>query len=884
MNSRVRPSSEIREAFLSYFEDRGHKCVPSSSLIPEDDPSLLFINAGMNQFKDVFLGMEKREYKRAVSSQKCIRVSGKHNDLETVGRTARHHTFFEMLGNFSFGDYFKKEAIEFAWELCTQVYGLASDQLYVTIYHTDTEAFRLWNSRMGIPESKIFKLGNEDNFWAMGKTGPCGPCSELHYDLGASPWGHRNCRIGCDCGRYVEIWNLVFMQYSRDVTGKITPLPTPSIDTGMGLERITSIIQGAQSNYDTDLFQPLLDEAARLMGVVYGRDDTKDVSLRILADHCRACAFLIADGLIPGNEGRGYVLRKILRRAIRHGRTLGEKRPFLHTLTALAAESMKEVYPELERSREFSATVVKNEEEKFNLTLHQGMERLNEICEDTTKRGQRVLSGSAIFRLYDTYGFPLDLAREVARENRLTIDEKGFQAELTKQRHKAKTSWKGLARAVKPGYQKLVEQGKATEFTGYSQISKVEAQILAILKEQQLVDTLDRKQSGEVILDRSPFYAEAGGQVADRGVLEGNGTQAEVEDVYTPTSDLRVHQVKVLDGSLNVGQRVQCTVFSEERISTARNHTATHLLHAALREVLGQHVKQAGSLVASDRLRFDFNHYRPLTPEETVELEKIINAKIRENLPVKVKVRDLDDAVAEGAMALFGEKYQQRVRVVRIPGFSLELCGGTHVSHSGEIGLFKIASETGISAGVRRVEAITGEKALSHFIEDERLLYQLSEGLQVGRDQLLRAVEKKLRELKDAYKEIEQLKLKFAQKESQNAFKEGRSVKGVRVLSQQVKDLDRNGLRKLADQFKNKLGSGVVVLGMPRDGKVSLVAMVSADLTNKIQAHNLIDQIAPFVGGNGGGKPEMAEAGGKDPSRLEEALEQTYRLVKESLS
>ena len=880
----MKTSDSIREIFLQFFEERGHKRVKSSALIPDNDSTLLFTNAGMNQFKDIFLGIEKRDYRRAATSQKCMRVSGKHNDLETVGRTARHHTFFEMLGNFSFGDYFKKETIEFAWELCNSVYGLSRDNLYVTIYEEDDEALALWRDHMGVPEARITKLGEKENFWSMGETGPCGPCSELHYDLGVSPAGHLDCTPECDCGRYLEIWNLVFTQFDREPSGKLTPLPSPSIDTGMGLERITSVVQGVRSNYETDLFRPILEEAGRLTGTRYGVDEATDVSLRILADHCRACAFLLTDGVIPGNEGRGYVLRKIMRRAIRHGKLLGQEAPFLYTLTSLVAELMKEPYPELGRSRDYAAKVVKNEEEKFAATLTHGMQLLDEICETSSKRGQKLLPGKELFRLYDTYGFPLDLAREIAQEREFEVDEAGFRDELQKQRERARTSWRGGEKAVKEIYKTLARRGLATEFTGYQEIIDVSSQVLAILQEDRDAPSLEAGESGEVVLDQSPFYAEAGGQVADKGTLGSETVDAEVLDVQSPATGLRLHRVKVTRGTLQKGDTVGSSVLLEPRGSTARNHTATHLLHAALREVLGEHVKQSGSLVALDRLRFDFTHYKPPTSSEIREIEERVNQEIRRNTRVQTEICELDEALKKGAMALFGEKYQQQVRVVQVPGFSIELCGGTHVDRTGEIAVFKIVDEGGIAAGVRRVEALTGKKALVRFLEDETVLRGLSDDLRVGRAEVSGTIEKMVRELREANKRIEELRLKLAHRESSDTEHAVREIRGVPVLVRKVEDLDRSGLRTLADQLKSKLGSGIVVLGMPVDGKVNLVAMVTADLTDRIKANELLGKIAPLVGGGGGGRAEMAEAGGRDATKLDQALEQTYEFVSQFLS
>jgi alanyl-tRNA synthetase len=875
-------AAEIREEFLNYFESKGHKRVQSGSLVPENDPTLLFTNAGMNQFKDVFLGLEKRDFKRAASSQKCMRVSGKHNDLETVGRTARHHTFFEMLGNFSFGDYFKKDAIRYAWELCTQVYPIPPDRLTITVYQDDDEAFQLWQNDIGIPPERLVRMGEEENFWAMGPTGPCGPCSELHYDTGTSPAGHPSCTVECNCGRFVEIWNLVFMQFNRDSSGELTPLPSPSIDTGMGLERLACVLQGASSDYDTDLFRPIIQEACRQMDVVYGQDEKKDISLRILADHSRACTFLINNGVSPGNEGRGYVLRKILRRAIRHGKILGAQEPFIYTLAALVAELMKNAYPELLATREYAAKIVRNEEEKFSATLIHGTQLLDEICDSTS--AQEPLSGKDLFRLYDTYGFPFDLAREIAAERGLSVDEKGFYAEMEKQRTRARASWKGGEKEIRPIYQELVRQELETEFTGHTRFRDVSGRILAIVKGEKRVSELAQGETGEIILDQTPFYAESGGQVADRGTLSTDTAQALVQDVYSPISGLRLHKVQIPEGRLRENDTVLANISLIDRAHTNRNHTATHLMHAALREVLGEHVKQAGSLVDPERLRFDFTHYKGVSRQEIRRIEELVNEKIRQNIQVETDIRDLDEAIQEGAMALFGEKYRQQVRVVKVPGFSMELCGGTHVTHTGSIALFKIVHEGSVSAGVRRVEALTGEPALVRFLDDETLIRRVSEEFKVQRTDLIATLDKMSQELKETTKQVEQLKWKLAQKESADVLEEVREIQGVRVLSRKFENLDRNRLRQLADELKNRLETGVVVLGTPIDGRVSLVAMVTPDLTDRISANDLIQRIAPLVGGGGGGKPDMAEAGGKDPAGLGEALEQTYRVVEELLN
>ncbi|HSR67445.1 MAG TPA: alanine--tRNA ligase [Acidobacteriota bacterium] len=874
----MKTASEIRETFLSYFEERGHKRVRSSSLVPRNDPTLLFTNAGMNQFKDVFLGLEKREYNRAATSQKCMRVSGKHNDLENVGRTARHHTFFEMLGNFSFGDYFKKGAIEYGWELCTEVYGLNKDQLVATVYREDDEAYDLWRKHIGLPQERVFRLGEADNFWAMGDTGPCGPCSEIHFDL----TGHGGGNPETNPERYFEVWNLVFMQYDRDGSGAMTPLPSPSIDTGMGLERLASLLQGVDSNWETDLFKPLIDEACRIIGVRYGEDQDTDVSLRILADHSRACAFLISDGVIPGNEGRGYVMRKIVRRAIRHAKMLGRTEPILYTLTALVAKIMQDAYPELQQGRDYAAKIVRNEEEKFSATLDHGLTRLDEIIDSVEKRKSDTIPGDELFRLYDTYGFPLDLAREVAQDRDLKIDEQGFDSCMEEQRRRARASWKGgEGKKAAPKYQEMAERGLPTEFTGYTDTEDVEGTILSLLRGDEEVEVLKEGDEGHVVLDRSPFYAEAGGQVGDKGRIATDGAQASVLDVQSPVTGLRLHRVQVQHGKLSKGETVRSYVSRELRWDTQRNHTATHLLHAALREVLGPHVKQSGSLVAPQRLRFDFSHYKAVTALELREIEEMVNRKIRENIAVETELLGLDEALKKGAMALFGEKYGEQVRVVDIADFSLELCGGTHVQRTGDIGLFHIVSESSISAGTRRVEALTGEAALNRVLDSESLLEEVSGDLHVRRDEVTEAVERLSRELKEAQKKVEELQLKVAQTQSGDALREAREIKGIKVLARQVEQLDRNALRQLADRLRNQLKSGVVLLGTSENGKAALVAMVSDDLTDRIRAGDLIREVAPLVGGGGGGRPQMAEAGGKDPSGLPKALQRAYDFVSE---
>ncbi len=875
-------SNEIRETFLRYFEERGHRRVKSSSLVPKDDPTLLFTNAGMNQFKDVFLGKERREYSRATSSQKCMRVSGKHNDLETVGRTPRHHTFFEMLGNFSFGDYFKREAIGYAWELCTGVFGLDPELLIVTVFEDDDDAYNIWRDEIGVAESRIFRAGEDDNFWAMGETGPCGPCSELHFDLGQRI-GDTTTPFGVESDRFVEIWNLVFMQYERSASGELIPLPRPSIDTGMGLERITAILQGVASNYDTDLFRPIIEEACRLTATSYRANPDDDVSLRILADHSRAAMFLIDDGVLPGNEGRGYVLRKILRRAIRHGRRLGREEPFLYTLTALVGELMSSAYPELLGSREHAAQVVKSEEERFSATLSQGLHLLEDVIHRVRESGADTIPGEELFRLYDTYGFPFDVAQEIAAEQGLAVDEEGFQKELERQRERARASWKGGDLQVAAVYRRLADQGIRSEFVGYTELTDVPARVVALIAGEELVDRLAAGETGEVVLDRTPFYAEAGGQVGDRGVIETAGARAEVIDTLSPVSGVRVHRVQVKQGEFRVGAEVVASVDIGRRLATMSNHTATHLLHAALREVLGEHVKQAGSLVAPERLRFDFTHFRPLTREEIRRIEERVNEQIRKNLQVSTEIKTLDEALSSGATALFGEKYDERVRVVSVPGFSCELCGGTHVGRTGDISLFKIVSEGSVASGIRRIEAVTGAAALQRFLEDEEAVQAVADRLRVGRERVVEAVERLQEEVRQAERELERLRRQLAERESRKAVEHARTVQGVKVVTCRTDVTDRVTMRRMAADMLQRLKSGVVVLGGSENGKVNLVAMVSPDLTAKLRADQLIRPVAEKVGGGGGGKPELAEAGGKNPERLEEALEFVYEVVDQVL-
>jgi alanyl-tRNA synthetase len=852
----------IRQKFLDYFASQGHQIVRSSSLVPANDPTLLFTNAGMNQFKDVFTGVERREYRRATSSQKCVRAGGKHNDLDNVGYTRRHQTFFEMLGNFSFGDYFKAEAIAFAWELLTKEFGVPKDKLYVSVFREDDDAERLWQQVAGVPVSRIFRLDEADNFWQMGETGPCGPCSEIYYDFGpeAAEPGREHEEFPLDGGgRFVELWNLVFMQFDRSADGVLTPLPRPSIDTGMGLERTACVLQNKISNYDTDLLRPVIDRAAELLGVAYGDNERMDVALRINADHSRATAFLIHDGVTPANEGRGYVLRKIMRRAIRNARMMGRSEPYLYELTGFVAELMKPGYPEMMESVQRVARVVKDEEHRYATTFQVA----EKIFVDEAESAGDLIPGAVAFKLYDTYGLALDEQDEMAKERGLTIDHEGFTAEMEKQRTRARASWKGADKTqINPIYQTLPK----TEFVGRETL-KTSATVIEVLGD-------------EIILDRTPFYAEAGGQVGDSGVLvseETNG-QVFVDAAISPAPGITVHRATA-PGSLKKGDVVTAQVNKGSRDATMRNHTATHLLHAALRKVLGTHVKQAGSVVDPGRLRFDFTHYTATDPDELAEIERLMNEHILENTEVHTDVMDLDNALNTGAMALFGEKYGDKVRVVSIPDFSKELCGGTHVRRTGDIGICKITYEGSISAGVRRIEAITGEVALRKFQDTIQSLHRVSDMVHVSEGELIESVERLLEDKKTLEKRIDQMKDKLARAQVAELESAVKEMKGVKVLAVQVPGMDREQLRTLVDSLRAKWKSMVVVLASSEDSNVSIVSGVTKDLTSKVHAGKLVGVVAQAVGGKGGGRPDMAEAGGKNPAGLPAALEAVYTSV-----
>ena len=861
-------SAEIREAFLRFFEEKGHTRVASSSLVPADDPTLLFTNAGMNQFKDCFLGLEKRAYTRATSSQKCVRAGGKHNDLENVGYTARHHTFFEMLGNFSFGDYFKRDAIHYAWEFLTsdKWLKLPSEKLWVTVYATDDEAYDIWTKEIGVPAERMVRIGDNggapyasDNFWAMGDTGPCGPCTEIFFDHGEHIWGGPPGSPQEDGDRYIEIWNNVFMQFNRTADGVMHPLPAPSVDTGMGLERISAVMQHVNSNYEIDLFQNLLKGAAEAIGCA--QDDA--ASLKVVADHIRSCSFLIADGVLPSNEGRGYVLRRIIRRACRHGNKLGATDTFFHRIVAVLVAEMGEAFPELKAQQAHIERVLKTEEEQFARTLEQGLRILEQ---DLAGLEGSEIPGDIVFKLYDTYGFPMDLTGDIARERELTIDEAGFEAAMNAQRERARAASQfGL------DYNQLVKVDTDTLFEGYDSTAG-SAQILALLRDGQAVDVLAEGEAGVVVLDRTPFYAESGGQIGDTGYLSGAGVRFDVRDT-TKAGGAHLHHGLVTSGSLATGSTIKAVVDDSVREATKANHSATHLLHAALRQVLGEHVQQKGSLVDSQRLRFDFSHFEAIRPEQLQELERIVNEHIRQNSAVEIEVTDIETAKARGAMALFGEKYGSEVRVLSMGGgFSVELCGGTHVSRTGDIGLFKLVSEGGIASGVRRIEAITGEAALNWVAETEEQLRQAAQLVKGNRDNLLSKLAAALERSQQLEKDLQQLKARAASAAGNDLAGEAQQLNGMPVLIKRIDGVDGKGLLALIDQLKSKLGSAVVLLGGELDGKVVLVAGVTKDLTGRVKAGDLIRTTAQAVGGKGGGRPDMAQGGGTDVAALDAAL------------
>ena len=947
IESDMMTSHEIRSRFLKFFEARDHRIVSSSSLVPANDPTLLFSNAGMNQFKDVFLGRERRDYSRATSSQKCVRAGGKHNDLEQVGRTARHHTFFEMLGNFSFGDYFKNDAIPWAWELITKEFAIPSDKLYVTIFEgkktpeddipRDQEAYDRWIA-LGVPSDRIFALGMKDNFWQMGDTGPCGPCSEIHYDMGiaASDEGHTDCKFPCDCGRYVELWNLVFMQFNRDEQGVMTPLPKPSIDTGAGLERLASVLQGKLSNFETDLFRPLIEEAAALANVEYGANHDADVSLRIIADHARSATFLISDGVLPSNEGRGYVLRLIMRRALYHGQTLGLNEPFLYKISGRVVDMMKGAYPELVQTAPHLAKAMKKEEEQYARTTRVGLEVLDRSMIrlefprsdqdnptlETIKNGLAKakgleaipsydelpfgawkellvkyrglppgspvawVPGEQLFKLHDTFGLRPDFLASVLRDY-ANLDWDGYNAEMQKQRERARASWKGAERKIaSPAFLNLAEEGK-TVFEGYAQTTSTNCKIVALVVDGEAVSEVLAGAKAEIVLDHTPFYAESGGQVGDTGHLIASGSDqavAHVQNTFQPVSGLIVHKA-VAHAGLKVGDIVTATVDAERRDATRRNHTATHLLHAALRKTLGTHVKQAGSLVAPDRLRFDFTHYTGLGEQDLLDIEDLVNQHVLANEEMQTKVMDLDAAVNTGAMALFGEKYGDQVRVVSVGdgSYSRELCGGTHVRRTGDIGLFKVISEGSVAAGTRRIEALTGTGVLEYLRRESQTLIQASHALRAKPGELIDAIEKLTDSEKKLRKEIEAQQMKSAASAAGDLLQQVREIKGVRVIAARVEVTDRAAMRQMIDDLRGKIQSGVIVLGSVAEGRVSLIAAVTKDLTAKLDAGKIVKHAATYVEGSGGGRKDLAEAGGKNPEKLDEAIQAVPGIIEQML-
>ncbi|MDU9041399.1 alanine--tRNA ligase [Pseudomonas corrugata] len=871
-------SAEIREAFLRFFEEQGHTRVASSSLIPGNDPTLLFTNAGMNQFKDCFLGQEKRAYTRAVSSQKCVRAGGKHNDLENVGYTARHHTFFEMLGNFSFGDYFKRDAITFAWTFLTsdKWLNLPKEKLWVTVYATDDEAYDIWTKEVGVPAERMVRIGDNkgapyasDNFWTMGDTGPCGPCTEIFYDHGADIWGGPPGSPEEDGDRYIEIWNNVFMQFNRTADGVLHPLPAPSVDTGMGLERISAVLQHVHSNYEIDLFQSLLDASAKAIGCT----NDNQASLKVVADHIRSCGFLIADGVLPSNEGRGYVLRRIIRRACRHGNKLGAKGSFFYQIVAALAAEMGDAFPELKTQQAHIERVLKAEEEQFAKTLEQGLKILEQ---DLAELKGNVVPGDVVFKLYDTYGFPMDLTGDIARERNLTLDEEGFEREMEAQRVRARS-----ASAFGMDYNNLVKVDVATEFTGYAGTTG-SAKIVAIYKDGQSVDILSEGQEGVIVLDTTPFYAESGGQIGDSGYLQAGSSRFDVRDT-TKTGGAFLHHGVLASGSLMIAAPVSAHVDAEVRHATSLNHSATHLLHAALRQVLGEHVQQKGSLVDSQRLRFDFSHFEAIKPEQLKALEDIVNAEIRKNSPVETEETDIDTAKKKGAMALFGEKYGDSVRVLSMGGFSVELCGGIHANRTGDIGLLKIISEGGVASGVRRIEAVTGAAALAYLNAAEEQLKEAASLIKGSRDNLIDKLSAVLERNRLLEKQLEQLQAKAASAAGDDLSAQAVDVKGVKVLAVRLDGQDGKALLGLVDQLKNKLGRAVILLGSVHEEKVVLVAGVTKDLTGQLKAGDLMKQAAAAVGGKGGGRPDMAQGGGTDAGALDAALAQTVAFVEQGI-
>ncbi len=873
---------EIRQKFLDYFKSQNHEIVSSSSLIPRDDPTLLFTNAGMVQFKSLFLGEEKRSYTRAATSQKCVRAGGKHNDLENVGYTARHHTFFEMLGNFSFGDYFKEEAIAWAWELLVDGYRLPADRLHVSVFKEDDEAYRIWERDIGVPAERIVRLGEKDNFWAMGDTGPCGPCSEILIDQGeALGCGNPDCAPGCDCDRYLEIWNLVFTQFDRDPQGNLNPLPNPNIDTGMGLERLAAVVQGVTSNYDAEIFKDIIGRIENLCEKGYGEDRRQDISFRVISDHSRAAAFLIGDGVMPSNEGRGYVLRRIIRRAIRFGQVLGLNDAFLHLVADKVVDIMGPDYEELIGARSLIQGVVLNEEKRFADTLYYGMRVLRENLEALKQKAGKAIPGELAFKLYDTYGLSVDIVEDVAREEGLLVDMAGYEQAMARQRTKSQESWKGSGEEEMPeAYRKLSAKGISSQFVGYESLTS-RAKVIALLVAGKEASSARAGDEVEVILDLTPFYGEAGGQVGDTGWVLRDGMRLQVTHTLKFAQDFIIHKGKIEEGTLSSGDEVEAKVDEERRKATARNHSATHLLHAALREVLGDHVKQAGSLVAPDRLRFDFSHFTQVDQEKLKEVESLVNRHIRENYSVATDVLPREEAMKSGAMAIFEERYGEEVRLVRVGnGISMELCGGTHTSRTGDVGLFKIVNESAVGANLRRIEALTGKAAVEYVQSQDDELKSVASLLKTIPDQLKDKVERLLKEQKERDREIESLKSRLLSTRSGDLFEGVKEIGGVKVLALEMEANSPKDLREYADQIRDRLGSGIVVLGAKKGDKAMLISVVTKDLVDRFKAGEIISQLSGIVGGKGGGRADMAQGGGSRPEELGRALKSVYEIIK----
>ncbi|MFV1978456.1 MAG: alanine--tRNA ligase [Myxococcota bacterium] len=875
----ARSSSEIREMFLRFFEAKGHRIVASAPLVPEGDPTLLFTNAGMVPFKNTFLGAETRDYVRAVTSQKCLRVSGKHNDLENVGRTPRHNTFFEMLGNFSFGDYFKPEAIEYSWELLTERFEIDPARLVASVFREDDEAYDLWREKIGLPAEKVFRLDEDENFWSMGETGPCGPCAEIHIDFGANgACKSAHCDPSCDCGRWLEIWNLVFMQFDRDAAGNVVPLPKPSIDTGASLERLASVLQGVPSNFDTDLFRGIMDRIQETAEIKRGENPEHDVSMNVIADHTRALVFLIGDGILPGNEGRGYVLRRLLRRAARHGVLLGVERPFLFSVGDAVIDEMASAYPELRERRAYITSNIQREEERFLETLSKGLARLEEDIAELESSGSKILPGGAAFKLYDTFGFPVDLTADILSGRNLEIDEAGFNTAMAAQRKRARAAWKGSGdERVAEIYGRLASD-ISTRFRGYSKLTGAST-IRALLVDGESREVAACGESVEIVVDETPFYAESGGQVGDRGTLRASGGAVEITDAQRPALEMVVHRGVVTEGEVRVSTEAELTVDANARAGTVRNHSGTHLLHAALRSVLGNQAMQKGSLVGPDRLRFDFTHNAPLDDRQIEAIEDLANSWIEQNAPASVREMSYPEAIEAGAVAIFDEKYGDVVRVVQFGEFSTELCGGTHARATGEIGLLKILSESGIASGVRRIEALTGLGALSHLRNQEKALKSASELLRVSAAEVPTRIEKLLEDRRSAEREIERLRTTQRGKASKDLTRDAREIAGVRVISARVAGAEAKELRGMVDDLRSQLTSGIVLLAAETNGQVSLALGVTKDLTDRYRAGDLIREVAIIVGGKGGGRPDFAQAGGSDPSEIDAAFERLDALI-----